>query len=113
MEAIVLDSCHSIWIFDTDRMRYCRILKGVEFSHRCVTTEWRAYWHLKMDNQAGTFIVYLRADRSRVIRWWLHSDDCRQCSGNETAELLIEDVRRHFFADSCGARALDAKTCSS
>jgi hypothetical protein len=93
MEETILDSCHSIWIFDTHRMRYCRIVKGVEFSHRCVTTEWRAYSQLKMDKQTGTFIVNLRADRSRVIRSWLHTDDCTQCSGHETAELSIEDIR--------------------
>jgi len=93
MEEVILDSCHSIWVFDTNRMRYRRILKGVEFSHRCVTTEWRAYWHLKMDKQTGTFIVYLRADRSRVIRSWLHTDDCMRCGEHQTAELPMEDVR--------------------
>ena len=33
MEAVLLDACHSVWIFDMDRMRYCRISQGPREAH--------------------------------------------------------------------------------
>ena len=93
MDVMVIESCHSTWIFDTDRMRFCRILKDIRVSHRCVTTEWRPYADLEIDEQAETFSVYLKADRSRLIRSWRHTHDCTECAGNQTAELSVEDIR--------------------
>ncbi|HWE68321.1 MAG TPA: hypothetical protein VG298_16895 [Acidimicrobiales bacterium] len=93
MEEIILESCHSTWVFNTHRMTFCRILKGIEVSHRPVSTEWRPYSYLEMDPEAETFSIYLNADRSRLIRSWRHTHDCAQCGGHETAELSLEDIR--------------------
>jgi hypothetical protein len=94
VDAMMLESCHSTWIFDTEQKQFCRILKGVQVADRLVTTEWRAYTDLQLDPQTETFTVYLNATHTRLIRSWRHRRDCDQCGGHETAELSIEDIRR-------------------
>ena len=93
MKAITLESCHSTWIFDTNRMRFRRILNDIEIGHRPVSTTWRPYFELQADPTAETFTVILKADRSRLIRSWRHTADCVQCRDHRTGELSLEDVR--------------------
>jgi hypothetical protein len=93
MDIISLESCHSTWIFDVSRMRFCRILKNIEVSQRRVTTEWRPYAYLEIDPDRETFSVYLKADRSRVVRSSRHTADCVQCGSHPTAELSLDDIR--------------------
>jgi hypothetical protein len=94
VDTIVLESCHSTWIFDNERKQFCRILKGVEVANRPVTTEWRPYWSLHLEPQIEAFTIYLNAAHTRQIRSWRHTQDCAQCGGHETAELSIDDIRR-------------------
>lgn len=94
VDAIVLESCHSTWIFDQEHKQFCRILKGIEVADRPVTTEWRPYCGLHLEPQVETFTIYLNATHTRQIRSWRHTRDCAQCGGHETAELSIDDIRR-------------------
>jgi hypothetical protein len=93
MEAVVLDACHSIWIFDLDRKRYSRILRGLERSSRRVASEWRSYSYLEIDESDARFSLFLGADRSRIIRSWIHTHDCRQCAVRQTTDFWMEDLR--------------------
>jgi hypothetical protein len=94
VDTIVLESCHSTWIFDTEHKQYCRILKGIEVADRPVTTEWRPFWGLHLEPGIETFTIYLNAAHTRQIQSWRHTRDCAQCGGHETAELSIDDIRR-------------------
>jgi hypothetical protein len=94
MEAITLESCHSTWVFDPDRMRFRRILKDISVGHEPVTTEWKAYYQLQLDPQSEAFSVFLNMEGSRLIRSWRHTQDCAQCGAHVTAELSLHDVRR-------------------
>jgi hypothetical protein len=90
---IILDSCHSTWVFDSVRMQFCRILKGIRVADRSVTTLWRPYWRLELDPQTDTFSVYLNASRTRLIRSWQHTQNCGQCGGSSRiAASTLEDV---------------------
>jgi hypothetical protein len=93
MKATTLESCHSTWIFDTDRMRFRRILNDIEVGHRSVSTAWRPYFELQADPTAETFTIILKADRSRLIQSWRHTPDCVQCGDHRTGELSLEDIR--------------------
>jgi hypothetical protein len=93
MDAVIVQSCHSTWVFDPDRMRFCRILKGIEVAHRLVSTDWRPYSHLKVDPGAETFCVYLDSSRTHLIRTWRHTQNCAQCGVHETTELSVEDIQ--------------------
>ncbi len=98
MDLIILESCHSTWIFDPDRMQFCRILKGLEVDHRSVSTAWRPYWGLEVDPHSEVFSIHLNESRTRLIQSWRHTEDCAQCGGHETAELSVEDIRRAVHA---------------
>ncbi len=92
MEATILESCHSTWIFDPDRMRFRRILKGIEVGERTVSTDWRPYARLEVDPQSEIFCVWLNEEGTRLIRSWRHSEDCVQCTGHVTGPLSLEDI---------------------
>lgn len=86
----VIESCHSTWLFDTEDRRFCRVLKGVG---RNVATEWRPYHQLMLDERSDAFVVFLDAARTRLLRSWRHTDHCKECGGDVTAELSLADLR--------------------
>lgn len=94
LDILVLESCHSTWIFDPRRLEFCRILKGVEVASRSVVTGWRPYWQVQLDPEAEAFTVYLNAAGTRLIRSWRHARNCEQCGASDTAELSLEDIHR-------------------
>ena len=94
LDVLILESCHSTWIFDPRRLEFCRILKGVEVASRSVVTKWRPYWQVQLDPEAEGFTVYLNATGTRLIRSWRHATNCKQCFASDTAELSVQDIHR-------------------
>jgi hypothetical protein len=92
MEPIILESCHSTWIIDQDRMRFRRVLKHIEVGHQSIATEWRPYCQFHFDPQGKSFVVALNPDGTHQIRSWRHTEDCVQCGEHATAELSLEDL---------------------
>ncbi|HMK63340.1 MAG TPA: hypothetical protein VEG62_01650 [Acidimicrobiales bacterium] len=82
MEPTILESCHSTWVFDAQRMEFCRILRDVKVGGRCVTTQWRPYFELVED--AATFTVHLDPSGVRQLTSHRHTKHCDWC-GNEAA----------------------------
>ena len=64
-----IDSTHSTWMFDTERMRFCRLPRGVDPSSITLDSEWQPYFGLEID-AAGAFTVALNADHTRLLRAW-------------------------------------------
>ena len=89
----VLESCHSTWIFDTERMRFRRILKGLALDAHAATTSWRPYFGLEIDPVSESFVVLLNTEGTRLLRSWRHVEHCPQCGGNQTGELSLDDLR--------------------
>jgi len=94
MNVIVVESCHSTWIFEPRQLRFCRIVKGIEVGRRRVSTQWRPYRELEIDARRGAFTVYLDEERTRLIRSSRHTQGCLECGGYDTMELSLEDIRR-------------------
>ena len=94
----VLESCHSTWIFDTDRMRFRRVLKGLALDAHAATTAWRAYYGLEIDPISESFVVLLNPEGTRLLRSWRHVEHCPQCGGNQTAELSLDELRSASLA---------------
>jgi hypothetical protein len=90
---LVLESCHSTWLFDTTRMRFRRILKGLNLDARNASTAWRPYFGLELDPYSESFVVMLNADGTRLLRSWRHVEHCPQCGGEATAELSLDELR--------------------
>jgi hypothetical protein len=91
---LVLESCHSTWIFDPRQLEFCRILKGIEVGGQSVVTEWRPYWQVQLDPEGEGFTVYLNGAGTRLIRSWRHGTNCEQCGASHTAVLFLEDIHR-------------------
>jgi len=79
-----LDSTHSIWVFDTERMRFRRLPKDADPAAPSLEADWQPYFALDVDTNKGTFTVALNEDRTRLLRAW-RAD--RSPASDETTEL--------------------------
>lgn len=93
MEPLIFESCHSTWLFDTDRMRFRRILKGIASGPGQVSTEWRPYFGLEIDRRGEYFAILLNADGSRLLRSWRHTSECTECGLHTTGEHSLDELR--------------------
>jgi hypothetical protein len=91
---LVLDSCHSTWLFDVAGKRFRRVLKGLDVDPALAATDWRPYERLELSEGSEAFVVVLNSAGTRRIRSWRHVDGCEQCEGERTSELSLEDLRR-------------------
>jgi len=89
---ITIESCHSTWVFDNERMRYRRVLKGTEVAGQPVATAWRPYYRLEADPASETFTVFLNLGGTRMIRSWRHAADCSQCGEHMTGEISLKKL---------------------
>ncbi|MCU1489267.1 MAG: hypothetical protein JWM85_672 [Acidimicrobiaceae bacterium] len=96
---LVLDSCHSTWLFDQVLQCFARVLKAGG-AHSSVATAWRQYDHLLVDSSSDAFLVFLDSSGTRVIRSWRHTARCEQCGGEPTAELPVAELRRALNANA-------------
>jgi hypothetical protein len=93
MDRFVIESCNSTWLFDVERMRFRRLLKGADVGHHRAATDWRTYFGLEVDPGSESFVVVLNAEGTRLLRSWRHTDQCAQCGGAATAELSLDEIR--------------------
>jgi hypothetical protein len=93
-DLLVLDSCHSTWLFDIPAKRFRRILKGLDVDPAVAATDWRSYDRLELSEGSEAFVVLLNPAGTRRIRSWRHVDGCEQCEGEQTVELSLEEIRR-------------------
>ncbi len=90
----VLESCHSLWVFDPERKRFRRVPRGTRLDMPSPESDWTAYHRLEVEPSTGAFAVALNQDGTRVLRSWLHSESCRHCAADRTGELSLEAIRR-------------------
>jgi len=93
VEPEVIESCHSIWLFDHDHMLFLRVLKGSGSNHLLAATGWRRYYGLEVVSGSESFLVLLNAEGTRLLRSWRHTKDCAQCGEHATSELSVDQVR--------------------
>jgi hypothetical protein len=86
-----VDSCHSIWIFDTERMRFRRLPRGTNVDGITLESDWEPYYGLEVSPDSGAFAVALDEARTRFLRSWRHTEPCSHCSapGDVTGELTV------------------------
>ena len=83
-----IDSTHSTWIFDTERMRFRRLPKGADPTTPSLESDWQPYFALDVDPATGAFTVALNEDRTRLLRAW--RDDSAEPDEPSTKELRLE-----------------------
>jgi hypothetical protein len=93
MSNVTIESCHSRWVFDTEHLRFRRVLNGPGVGVRTVITEWRPYTELHLDEHSDSFTVVLNQDGTRMLRSWRHRDGaCATCGTTGTGELSTDDI---------------------
>ncbi len=81
-----IDSTHSIWLFDTERMRFRRVPKGTDPDAPSLESDWQPYFALDVDPGSGAFTVALNEDRTRLLRAWRDDSSPTNEFRLETAE---------------------------
>lgn len=102
---LVIESCHSTWIFDEENRRFRRLLKGPRID-REISTDWRSYDRLVLDRLSDAFLVFLDAAGSRVIRSHRHLGKCGHCEGKPIPATLLESLHPDVPALQLGRRRL-------
>ena len=90
---VLLESCTSTWIFDTQRMRFRRVVKGLGLTSRDAITAWRPYYALEIDGASESFTVALNPERTRRIQSWRHLTTCLECGGGTQSALDPEELK--------------------
>src|SRR5207302_862238 len=78
-----VDSCHSTWLFDTERMRFRRVPIGISIDSPTSESDWEPYYGLEIAPESGAFSVALNENQTRLLRSWRHTDPCPHCSPAE------------------------------
>ena len=74
-----IDSCHSIWLFDTEHMRFRRVPKETRIDTPALESDWEPYYGLEVSPESGAFAVALNTSRTRLLRSWRHTEPCEHC----------------------------------
>ncbi|HLF41384.1 MAG TPA: hypothetical protein VI854_07920 [Acidimicrobiia bacterium] len=84
-----IDSCHSIWLFDTERMRFRRVPMDTSMSSPALESDWEPYFGLEISPESGAFAVALNQSRTRLLRSWRHTSPCEHCSTGVEVDLDV------------------------
>lgn len=85
-----IDSCHSIWLFDTEGMRFRRVPRGTSIDAPALASDWEPYYGLEISAESGAFSVALNEARTRLLRSWRHTSPCEQCSTETEIDVTGE-----------------------
>jgi len=88
----MIESCHSVWLFDDAARRFCRISRDA--LSPSAPLEWRTYDRLLLHPLSDAFVVFLDSSSTSMLRSWRHRDPCNRCGGEVTMEMSLEDLRR-------------------
>ena len=67
---IRIETTNSTWVFDTERMRFWRVPRGLDVNSPVVARAWQRYYSLDVDVDTGAITVALNDDRTRLLRAW-------------------------------------------
>ena len=62
-----IDTSHSIWLFDPERMRFRRLPRGADPNAPSLESDWEPYFALEVEGD-GAFTVALNEDRTQLLR---------------------------------------------
>ena len=89
---VIVESCHSTWLFDEERRRFRRVVKDPHAAHT-VSTDWRPYRRLVFDDASDRFLVMLDETGSRQLHSRRHVQHCDRCGGEPTSEMSLEELQ--------------------
>lgn len=86
-----IDSCHSIWVVDTDAQQFCRLPRGSRVEPTVMRDRWESFTDFEV-HEDGAHVLALNEDRTRLLRFWAHTDPCPHCGRDRTEELRVQPV---------------------
>ncbi len=89
-----IESCNSVWIFDTQTMEFKRRIRNLSGETEDVSTDWRPYFGLNVDESSKSFVVQLNESGTRLLKSFIHKDPCTRCSESNTTEISLEEINR-------------------
>lgn len=92
-ETVVIESCHTTWVFEPARQRFRRVPRGSVMEAPVPETDWTEYFGLEIDPDSDAFVVSLNEAGTRLLRSYQHHDPCPQCGVQATGEVSLEAVR--------------------
>lgn len=88
----LVESCHSIWVFDAEGMRFRRVPRGTPVGIPS-PGDWARYYRFEFDPSTGAFAVALNPEGTRLLRSSIHVHPCPRCGvGEVTGELVLDPV---------------------
>ena len=92
---MVIESCHSTWIFDHAHGRFRRIVTTAgspDFPP--AMTQWRPFSHVEL-LEDDSFVVWLDPQGRRLLRSWRHAgDDCPDCALRSTGSISLASLHK-------------------
>jgi hypothetical protein len=70
-----VETTNSVWVFDTQNMRFWRVPRGLDVNSPTVARAWQRYYALDMDLDSGAITVALNPERTRLLRGWRRYPD--------------------------------------
>lgn len=90
----LVESCHSVWVFDNERRRFRRVPRGTPVGIPS-PGDWQPYHRFELDPETGAFAVTLNREGTRLLRSRVHVDPCPRCgTGDRTAEVVLDQGAR-------------------
>jgi len=86
-----IDSCHSIWVIDTEDSRFCRLPRGSRVDLTTLRGDWEPYYDFEVHDD-GAHVLVVNPSRTRLLRFWKHTDPCPHCASDRTEELSVQPV---------------------
>jgi hypothetical protein len=72
----VVDSCLYTFLFDTRRRRFRRVPRGSGIELLSLGGDWAPYERVTFDPEAGTFVVALNREGTRLLSAGWHDGNC-------------------------------------
>ncbi len=85
------DSCHSVWVLDTQDRQFVRLPRGSNLDPNALSDKWEPYFEFQVHDD-GAHVLALNESKTRLLRFWEHTDPCPHCAGDRTEELRVEPV---------------------
>lgn len=85
------DSCHSIWVLDTERRQFCRLPQGSKVDAATMRDQWKPYVDFEQHDD-GARVLVLNESRTKLLRFWEHLDPCPHCATDHTEEIRVTPV---------------------
>jgi hypothetical protein len=89
-----IESCNSVWLFDVKAMEFKRKIRNTSGEADTVSTDWRPYFGLEVDESNKSFVVQLNESGTRLLKSWIHKNPCNRCSDSNTTEISLEEINK-------------------